>query len=200
MTEAGTKVVFIGDSGAGKTSLMRHLLNQEFDPSIESNVAGSSVDLIVDSVGRGVRLSLWDTAGQETFRALTPLYFRHARVAFICYAVPSDAPIDVPTIAAAWKTSVTSWLNTLRETNYECQLLLVTTKTDLLPKEHREAWIQQAESLKDALGFDSHFMTSARTGDEAQAMISRTAEIAEFIRDESWKLFPPKEAPNSCGC
>jgi small GTP-binding protein len=79
------RVVVIGDSTVGKTSLLNRLVSQDFSdhqsPTVVSNfqIKAEDVDGIV------VELQIWDTAGQEKFRSLGPIYFRNAAGAICVY-------------------------------------------------------------------------------------------------------------------
>lgn len=79
------KVLLIGDSGVGKSSLMMRLTADRFDEDIGTTIG---IDFKVKQVeledGRKVSLQLWDTAGQERFRTLTSSYYRGAQAVCLC--------------------------------------------------------------------------------------------------------------------
>jgi small GTP-binding protein len=85
------RVVVIGDSSVGKTSILNRLVEDTFNefqlPTIGSNfqLFGEEVD------GARVELQIWDTAGQEKFRSLGPIYFRNAVAALAVYDQGSQA-------------------------------------------------------------------------------------------------------------
>ncbi len=84
------KLVFLGDSCTGKTSLVTRFMYNTFDPTFQSTIG---IDFMSKSmyVGeRTVRLQLWDTAGQERFRSLIPSYIRDSSVAIILYDITSN--------------------------------------------------------------------------------------------------------------
>ncbi|XP_073238560.1 uncharacterized protein [Porites lutea] len=72
------KVLLIGESGVGKTSLIKSYSkpNETFTPSLLSTVGIDFANVITIVDGVRVRLQIWDTAGQERFRTLTSLHFR----------------------------------------------------------------------------------------------------------------------------
>ena len=81
------KVVILGDSRVGKTSILtRQMLG--YQPPTQSPTIGchcSEIHMNVD--GKPATLQVWDTAGQEMYRALIPVYLRGAQAAILCYDV-----------------------------------------------------------------------------------------------------------------
>eukprot|EP00002_Diphylleia_rotans_P037497 TRINITY_DN8381_c0_g1_i4.p1 TRINITY_DN8381_c0_g1~~TRINITY_DN8381_c0_g1_i4.p1 ORF type:complete len:133 (+),score=33.40 TRINITY_DN8381_c0_g1_i4:61-459(+) len=71
------KVVMLGDSGVGKSSLVTRYVNGKFETSMKSTIGASffSKRFLVD--GSKVKLQIWDTAGQERFRSLVILNFEN---------------------------------------------------------------------------------------------------------------------------
>jgi small GTP-binding protein len=85
--EPCVKLMLIGDSAAGKSSLLARYLDHNFDETFASTIG---IDfrlrrLRVD--GRSVKLQIWDTAGQERFRTITASYYRGAQGVLLVYDV-----------------------------------------------------------------------------------------------------------------
>uniref|UniRef100_A0A0N5B212 small monomeric GTPase n=2 Tax=Strongyloides papillosus TaxID=174720 RepID=A0A0N5B212_STREA len=83
------KVLVIGESGVGKSSLMLRFVDDTFNPNITATIG---VDFRVTTVninGDQVKIAIWDTAGQERFRTLTPSYYRGAHGVICVYDVSS---------------------------------------------------------------------------------------------------------------
>ncbi|OHT03122.1 small GTP-binding protein [Tritrichomonas foetus] len=79
------RVVVIGDSSVGKTSILNQLVEHTFNP-FEPSTVGSNYQLYVEEIqGTKVEIQIWDTAGQEKFRSLGPIYFRNAVAAIAVY-------------------------------------------------------------------------------------------------------------------
>jgi small GTP-binding protein len=77
------KIVFLGDSNTGKTSIITKFLKMNDDPA--PTVAASSVTMTIHLPTASVSLCVWDTAGQEQFRSLAPIYSRGAEVACVVF-------------------------------------------------------------------------------------------------------------------
>ena len=74
------KVVTVGDSGVGKTTIVNKFYNSAADVETTPTVGASYITCHVDVPETGeVTLNIWDTAGQEKFQSLIPLYMRNAR-------------------------------------------------------------------------------------------------------------------------
>ncbi|XP_055400010.1 ras-related protein Rab-18 isoform X1 [Bubalus kerabau] len=73
------KILIIGESGVGKSSLLLRFTDDTFDPELAATIG---VDFKVKTIsvdGNKAKLAIWDTAGQERFRTLTPSYYRGAQ-------------------------------------------------------------------------------------------------------------------------
>jgi small GTP-binding protein len=68
------RVVLIGDSSVGTTSILQRLVQQQFDPNMTSTIGANSECHFVDVNSVKVELQIWDTAGQKKFPALGPIY------------------------------------------------------------------------------------------------------------------------------
>jgi Ras-related protein Rab-1A len=79
------KIILIGDSGVGKTSLMTRFTDKEYHESLSSTIG---VDFKIKTIHLGnvkVKLQIWDTAGQERFRAVVSNYYRGANGIFVVF-------------------------------------------------------------------------------------------------------------------
>merc|ERR1740138_1617814 len=85
------KVVFLGQPGSGKTSIIQQFMYRRFDESYQATVGIDFVSKVLCPEGarRPVKLQLWDTAGQERFRALIPGYLRDCSAALVVYDITS---------------------------------------------------------------------------------------------------------------
>lgn len=86
MTEEGQlkfKVVFVGDSTVGKTSLIHNYM--KLDADVPSTVGATSTRMTLQIEEKTLMLNVWDTAGQETFRNLVPVYAKGANAAVIVF-------------------------------------------------------------------------------------------------------------------
>lgn len=79
------RIVVIGDTLVGKTSLMNRLVLNKFDETEPPTVGATHQMVLKDVSGYRMNIQIWDTAGQEKFRALGPIYFRDSHGAIIVY-------------------------------------------------------------------------------------------------------------------
>ena len=85
------KVIIIGDSGVGKTSIINRYTygkyGDDVQPTLGASFKNKDVQFEHEDATKMIRLSLWDTAGQEKFNSLNLLYFKKANAAIIVYDV-----------------------------------------------------------------------------------------------------------------
>jgi len=83
-----SKVVFLGDAGVGKSSICQRYVNNKVSETYEVTIGGAYLQQKVTlKNGMIMRLHLWDTGGEERFKAMTPLYYRDANAAILVYDV-----------------------------------------------------------------------------------------------------------------
>ncbi|XP_062451684.1 ras-related protein Rab-18-B-like isoform X2 [Rhea pennata] len=116
------KLLLIGDSAVGKSSLLLRFTEGAFEPCQKPTIG---VDFKVKKMvvdGHTVQLAIWDTAGQERFRTLTPSYYRGAQGVVLVYDVTRKDTF----------TGLESWLNELEmyTTRSNIVKMLVGNKTD----------------------------------------------------------------------
>ncbi|XP_031990432.1 ras-related protein Rab-18-B-like [Corvus moneduloides] len=148
------KLLLVGDSAVGKSSLLRRFTDGAFEPRLKPTVG---VDFKVKKMvleGRAVQLAVWDTAGQERFRTLTPSYYRGAQGVVLVYDVTRKDTF----------TGLQGWLNELEMYNSNTVKMLVGNKTD---KPDRE--VERKEGLQFARKHSLLFIeTSAKTQEGVQ--------------------------------
>ena len=81
------KLIVIGDSGIGKSCLMHRMCHNEFTEDHEVTVGVEFGSLLVRMQGVNFKLQIWDTAGQESFRSITRIFYRGAHIVFLCYDI-----------------------------------------------------------------------------------------------------------------
>jgi Ras-related protein Rab-18 len=76
------KILLVGDSGVGKTSILLQFTTEEF---LDREKPTIGVDLkvkLVEQSGKRIKLTIWDTAGQERYKTLTSAYYRGTLLLF----------------------------------------------------------------------------------------------------------------------
>ncbi|KAL3823515.1 hypothetical protein ACHAXA_010837 [Cyclostephanos tholiformis] len=151
------KIVMLGDSGVGKTSLVARLTNPNapLNHDISATMGIEFDTQMLDTPHGKVKAQIWDTAGQERFaRVLLPTYFRKARGVILVYDVTSAKSFE--SLAERWMAQLNDHANT-----DELAKLLVGNKCDLV--DGREVSRDRAEAFCAEYGME-HLETSAKSG------------------------------------
>ncbi|CAK9300548.1 unnamed protein product [Gordionus sp. m RMFG-2023] len=161
---ATLKILIIGESGVGKSSLLLRFTDDKFDPEQGATIGVDFKVTTMDVNDNRVKLAIWDTAGEERFRALTPSYYRGAHGVILVYDVTNRQSFD----------KLDTWLNELElySTNCDIVKMLVGNKID---KQNRMV------SQKDGFDFaQKHSMlsieASAKTKDGVNTAFEELVE------------------------
>jgi small GTP-binding protein len=155
MLDGDAKVIMVGASSVGKTCLLIRLRDNDFLEGQAATVAGSSAKIEFNLGTRTapdiVTFCLWDTAGQEKYRSLTPVYSRDAHCVLLLYDITDRDSFN----------AVEGWFDLVKvNTHKGCEYLLVGTKGDL--EETPVVSEQDAEALKKRVGAMEQFVISAK--------------------------------------
>ena len=83
------KVILLGESGVGKTNLIRVTIGKEFDSNIAATLTNSYCESQVNLGDKQYKFFLWDTAGQEKYRSLNQLFIKDSKVILIVFSIVS---------------------------------------------------------------------------------------------------------------
>jgi small GTP-binding protein len=165
MEEERFKVILIGDASVGKTSIARRQANGVFDFKMMSTVGVDHLVSTIEIDGRPIRLMLWDTAGQEQFASLVPMYVRGAHACVIVASV-----VDPDSCA-----HMEEWLRLLQKSGENPPVIVAINKTDLL-----DGAPITTEEIRAKYGgtFPTMFFVSARTGDSILPLFQQVGMAA----------------------
>jgi small GTP-binding protein len=188
------KVVFIGDSAVGKTSLFMRFQDREFCSEVPTTVGGACANLAVDLEQSGkINLIVWDTAGQETYRGIVPMYFSRAVFILIVYDLTNRASFE----------SVPSWISLSQSKAPDgVRLILIGNKSDL--EDNRVISVGEATELAASVGamfLETSALNSTGVRDLIFAVASQVAEddlVGKFDTDE--KAIAHRDEATDTGC
>lgn len=173
-TAAPFRVVTIGEESVGKTSITQCLISKKFNP-YEPGTIGANYQQYTETVDdKPVEIQIWDTAGQEKFRSLAPIYFRNASAAVCVFSLTSESSF----------TDMQLWINSFTEIADSSALIYIAAnKCDLTDEfqvtfEDAREWAQK-EGRKI-------FKTSAKTGAGVSELFKELA--AELCKVKASKV------------
>jgi len=146
------KLVLLGESDVGKSSIVLRFVNNEYQDNKEPTIGAAFLTQRCKLDDRIIKFEIWDTAGQERFHSLAPMYYRNAQAAVIVYDITKPASLE----------KAKTWVKELqRQANPNIVIALVGNKIDLannrsVPYEEAEAYANENELL--------FFEASAKTG------------------------------------
>ena len=87
LNEEEIKIILLGESGVGKTSIIKRYLNDKFVKEIEPSIAMNYAEKVLKIENKNVRLFLWDTIGQEKYRSLSKLFLNGTHIVILVYSI-----------------------------------------------------------------------------------------------------------------
>ena len=123
------KVVLVGDTGVGKTSIIERYINNKYDENQKTTLVSSYTFKKIDikKYNKSISLDIWDTAGQEVYRSLSKNFYLNASIGILVYDI---------TRKASFESIRDYWHEQLKTFGEEKMVFdIVGNKTDLFQKE-----------------------------------------------------------------
>ena len=166
------KIITLGDSSVGKTSIINRFINDTFDEELTPTLGIKHTFKTLEINNTKVKLSVIDTNGQEKYRSLSVSYFRHADVALFIFNL--NEPLSF--------NNIQEWINVFNDNNNKKKVILkylIGSKSDL------EQRVEQ--NLIDEFANNNNMLymaTSAKTNNQINELFQK---IGEDILEEEEK-------------
>lgn len=151
------KLLIIGDSGVGKSSLLVRFADNTFSGNYITTIGVDFKIRTVDIEGERVKLQIWDTAGQERFRTITSTYYRGTHGVIVVYDVTNGDSF----------ANVKRWLHEIEQNCDVVNRILVGNKNDAPDK--KVVLTEDAQRFADQMGIQL-FETSAKENINVEEM------------------------------
>ena len=163
MSDLQVKVILVGSSGVGKTSLVSAYFDNPFETDLTPTVAPSTCTATVTLPNNDqVTLSIWDTAGQEKFQSISLMFYRDSNVAFVCWDWKNDGQLD-------------QWISQVKGESPKAAIFLVVTKSDLLSDDDIKEIKNSSSELIEKYGAKHLFITSSLKNENVKELFEKAA-------------------------
>ena len=183
MDQESFKVVLLGESGVGKTSIITQFIDENFMEDQQStNGATFSTKNVTCSNGKTVKFDIWDTAGQEKYRALTKMFYKDAAAAVIVYDITRED---------SFKEATSYWAQEIKDNAPKNIVLgVAANKSDLFDQEA----VDEGKGSEFAKEIGAIFkLTSAKNQSGVEDLF---ISIANKLEDPQWEANKEEERKN----
>ena len=174
--EPKIKIVLVGESGVGKTNLIRVVNDESFQKEAISTISSSYIekDIIVNN--KKFCYSLWDTVGQETYRSLNEMYIKDAKIVLVVFALNDQKSYQ----------ETNFWINNAKGSLKKGKYLmaLVGNKSDLV----NEQEVTDEEVKKRAAELEIDFTLTSAAEDAVGFRVFLEDMIKKFIKTIGFEL------------
>jgi len=165
------KVIILGDSGVGKTSLMNQYVNRRFGAQYKATIGADFLTKEVMVDDRLVTLQIWDTAGQERFQSLGVAFYRGSDCCVLVYDVNN---VQTFNNLVTWREEFLAQSSPSNPENFP--FVVIGNKIDLehlrvVSSKKAQAWCQKMGNLP-------HFETSAKEAIRVDQVFQQVARLA----------------------
>ena len=165
------KVVVVGDSGVGKTNLIKRFISNTFNENSKATVGVEFLSKSYKINEKVFKIEIWDTAGQERYKSITAAYYKGAKGALVVYDTTQKPSFE----------NIDKWMTEIKDkASPDMKLIIVGNKTDLVDQKQ----VTTEEALGKAKDLESPLMeASAKDGNNVkEAFYDLLREMYKEIR------------------
>lgn len=183
MTTINHKIVLVGDSSVGKTSIINQFIYESISDEHNATVGIDFFSKTLEIDGKTVKMQIWDTAGQEKFAALIPSYIRDSTVAVFVYDITNEDSFD----------HLERWTKLVSDIA-DPAFVFVGNKTDLA--ENRQIPIERLQNYAEEKK-GKFIEASAKTAEHINDLFKMIAQIQPIELPDPAKEITNVKAPAS---
>ena len=173
------KLIVVGNQGTGKSSILNRFVNETFDENYQATIGLDFHSKNITIHDQDVRLIIYDTAGQEKFRSLIPMYIREAQIILFIYDISDKDSFD----------SIPKWIQQVNDViNKEVVFVLIGNKIDL--ESNRKVTFEEGKKLAEKSNYIFQEV-SAKTGQNFENLFE--VQIFEAVYNKFKKEFDKRE-------
>lgn len=177
------KLLIIGDSGVGKSCFLLQFIDGDFKEDHNVTIGVEYGAKTVTASGKQIKLQIWDTAGQESFRAITRSFYRNANGVILMYDLTRLESFE----------NLEDWLREIRlNSDPDVVVYLVGNMKDLADEE-REVSTEIAQKFANEKKLDGFIEASAKTAEHVSDVFIKVAEVLNKKKEEKKTVAPAKE-------
>ena len=151
------KAVFSGNSGVGKTSIIRYEIQNDFEPDNQATLTFEHFSKNYQIGDKIIRIQIWDTCGNETYEEIMKNFYRSALCIFVVFSLDDENSF----------LNLSKWINDIKKINENESpiIVLIGNKKDIISEDKRQITKQEIEEFCKNNNIDTYFETSAKTGE-----------------------------------
>ena len=174
--EPKIKIVLVGESGVGKTNLIRVINDEPFEKSANSTISSSYYEKEIIINNKRYCYSLWDTVGQEVYRSLNQMYLKDAKIVLVVFALNNKISYQ----------ETNFWINSTKEALEEGKYImaLIGNKSDLFNEQ--EVTDEEVKKKADELKIDFKLTSAAEDAVGFRQFLEEL--IKKFIKNIGFDL------------
>ena len=178
------KIIIIGNSGVGKTSITTSAVKNVFINDYKSTIGMEIFSLYLKVNDKPIKLQIWDTCGQEIYRSLIKNFYRNSSLAIIVYSIDKKNSFK----------DINLWIKEIRlNSSPDIKIVLIGNKSDL--DKDRQVSYEEGKKYLDDDEVLKFFETSAKTGEN----IKKLFEEISIILYKDYKYFNKGNLTRSSG-
>jgi len=160
------KIIVIGNSGVGKSSLSIQAARHTFAENYFATVGVEFFTMNIKLDNKVIKLQIWDTCGQEIYRSLISNFYRNSSLAIIVYSITDASSFE----------SIDTWLKELKSNSSpDIKVFLIGNKIDL--EKQRVISTEQGKNIQGDYNLDLFIESSAKDGKNTEYIFVQAAKL-----------------------